>query len=353
MAGNNRANGQGSPATVITRRQTSVTYSSNSKTTIQLTRGLLYREIFLRLTGAPTLTGANNTRANTQLGDEWGVVKKIELIANGTTILFSSAGSDLKNLMRILYGQRPRLLPQIGDGATANPSLDSTVVIPFWTPRSVRPMDTILHSGEMSDLRLEITWGSFTDVNSAATAWTTNPTLEVGSIEQDATVLPNFLRRVLKIPVTIAAANSAFRYQLNTGPIYRGLILNALTTAPAEAAAQFSNVKVFSGPTTFMDISEPALYVWGNNRLRIPFEQEPNTTNFAQTSGQQCSAAVPQSWYNIDFAMDGYLSEALDTEKLGDTFLEFNAANACTINIITQELLRINRGGTGNTSPNA
>lgn len=361
------------PATVITRRQIPVTYAAGAKQVIQLTRGLAYREMYLHLTATPTLTAANNTAAKAKLGDEWGSITKIELIANGTTTLFSMAGSDLRMFHMIMASsisdssQVMKVSSNLGDVTTANPILDSTVVVPFLNPRSTRPFDTLLYTGEMSDLRLEVTWATdWTSINGSATAWTTQPLLEVYTREQTLPVnptsgqpiLPNFYRRVLKVPITIAAANSAYRYQLNTGPIYRGFVINGLNGTPIEAVGTFTNVRLFSGPTTFMDIGETTLYSAGNWKAKIPFGQVPQFTTLAQVAVAQgnldvSTARIPGSWYWMDLADDGYMTEALDTDSIGDTFLEFNTPAAATINILSNELLRINRGGTGGATASA
>lgn len=350
----------GGPVTVISRRQTPVTFASGAKQIVTLTRQLAYRYMTLRLTAQPTVAGASNTAANTKLGDEWGIIAKVELIANGTTTLFSCAGSDLKNLSRVLLGINPRISTNLADGATANPALDSTVVIPFLNPLSRRPMDTLLYTGEMTDLRLEVTWNTdWTSINSAASAWTVQPSLEVYTREQTLptdpsgnAILPNFYRRMLKIPVQISGANQAFRYQLNTGPIYRGLLLNELNGA-TESNTLLTNVKVFSGATQFVDMAGPALYGYGNILPQANFMQFGAAAGgFFQSTGQASSSGNPQSWRWLDFCEDGYMSEALDTSAIGDTFIEFNVSGAANIQVFTQELLRIARDGTGNPTGN-
>lgn len=348
------------PATVITRRQSPVTYAAGAKQIVQLSKGLCWRGIKLRLTGQLTCTGANNTAANTALGDEWACISKIELIINGTTVLFSYAGSDLKSVARVLSGWQPQVSVGMGDGATANPSFDSTIWIPFLNPRSRRQFDTLLYTGEMNDVRLEVTWAaSYTSVNSAATGWATNPYVEVYTREQTLptdpktgnAMLPNFYRRTLKIPVQIAASTSAFRYQLPTGPIYRGLLLAELNNTPAESHSLLTNVKVYSGPTTFMDESAASIYATQIQGAKVPSLIYPTSAGIMfQGTGQVSSAADPKSWRWVDFCEDGYMSEAIDTDSIGDTFIEFAFGGAGTVNIFTQELIRINRAGVGNVS---
>lgn len=344
------------PATVITRRQQPVTFVSAQKQSIPITRNLFIRGIYLHLTATPTLAGASNTVANTALGDEWGVVAKVEIIANSATVLFSCSGSDLKPISRImgsgfLAGHNPRIQQNLGDGATANPVLDSTVFIPFINPRSRRPFDTILFAAELSDLRLEITWATdWTSINTAATAWTTQPNINVYTREQSAPVdsngkiiLPQFYRRVLKTPNVFAGANPDFPKQLNTGPIYRGIILN-ITNAGQETHTVLTNVKVSNGATTYIDQEYASLQAKANQDWDImEFQFAAATGIWTQSNGAVSSKSDPLAWAFLDFCEDGYMSEAIDTQAVGDTFVNLNVNGACTVNFLTQELLRIAR----------
>lgn len=391
------------PATVITRRQQPITYVQGAKQVIPLSRNLFTRGLLLRLTETPTVTAANNTVANTQYGDEWASVAKVEVFANSATLLFSAAGSDLKPLTRIMAGHQPRMQTNLGDAQTANPVLDSSIYIPFINPRSRRPLDTILFAGELSDFRLEVTFAADvtggTSVNSAATGWTAQPLLEVYTREQSAPInpatgqiaLPLFFRRVLKTPIVFAAANADFPQKLNTGPIYRGLILNQFN-AGADTTANIVNIKVENGATTFLDESYNSLQAYKNQENDIDelqfmfgqtnllndtsgtatngqtivdvgaaFNQATLNQNFAnvvaainrqqwlQSPGMVSNKGNPLSWCYVDFCdqeakgVNGYMSEALDTQALGDTFLHLNVAGAGTVNVFTQELVRIPR----------
>lgn len=348
MASKNRG-----PALVFWRRQTPITYAANTKQIVPISRGNMMRYIAFRLTCAPTLTGANNTVANTGLGDEWACVAKLELYINGTTLIFSASGSDLKMLQKEMLGQMPRRQQNLGDGATANPALDSTVIIPFLNPRSLRPMDTLLWTGEMSDFRVEVTFtADQTAINSAATAWTTQPTIEVYTNEQSVpldaagnAILPGFYRRVLKIPQQIAGANAAARFQLNTGPIYRGFILNE-TSGGNESHSVLTNVKVYSGGTQYLDMGAEPLQQIASQLNRISDDEFALSTGiWIQSSGEVSSKRDLRGWRFVDFANDGYMSEAINTDNIGDLFIEYNVTGAATINLFTQELLPIIRGG--------
>ena len=71
------------PQQIRKRKQNTVDYSSNNKIDKPLSRGMVYRELYLHLTCTPTITGANNVYANTLAGDDWAVIKRIQIIANG------------------------------------------------------------------------------------------------------------------------------------------------------------------------------------------------------------------------------------------------------------------------------
>lgn len=334
---------------VVTRRQQPVTYTgSGNKQIIQLNKSLLYRMIYLRLTGATTVIAGSNTAALTMLGDEWGVIKKVELIANGSDVLFSCSGNDLWWMNRYFFDSFPRVTPAIGDGATANPAFDSTLLIPFWSPRATKPFDSAFFSGEVTDFRLEITWGNYTDINSAATAWTTQPNVEVGSNESqlDAnTPLPPVLRRLIKYVQQPAGANGAFRVPLDIGPMYRGFLINTTNTAgTSESHGQFTNVKLVSGSTVYVDISESMLKQAQDMFYGLPFGIEKTTAGIAyQTTPRISTSSDLLSWYCLDLVNDGYLTEAINTANLSELYLEFNVASACTINVLANQLIPLNR----------
>ena len=113
-----------------------IQYQSNGKWPESLSRGMVYRELYLRLKGTVTVAAASNTAANVKRGDEWGVVKKIEISANNTDVLRSFSGNDLWWINRFFYGSNPKVSPSLLDTGVANPVFDSVLVMPFWMPNS-------------------------------------------------------------------------------------------------------------------------------------------------------------------------------------------------------------------------
>src|SRR5712672_1154051 len=124
------------------RFQKTIPFVANAKNNDILSRGMILRELHLRLTGQLTVAGASNTAAATLRGDEWAVVKRIDVIANNTDVVKSISGNAQWWQNFFHYEKRPRITGVIGDGATLNPTFDSVIIIPFWMPRSLRGIDT-------------------------------------------------------------------------------------------------------------------------------------------------------------------------------------------------------------------
>lgn len=320
----------------------------NAKAVIQLNKSLLYRELMLRLTGQITCAGASNTVANTKQGDEWNVISKIEIIANGADVLFSMSGQQLAKYNRIGLGNNKRVVVALGDGATVNPAFDTTLILPFWSWRGARPFDTALDSSAFSDFRLEVTFGTFTDVNSAASAFTVNPSIEVGSHESAMPAAadggPVALRRTIVQQLAVPGVSAALRFPLDVGPRYSSFIINTKDAAgtPVDSTGIISNVKLQSGSTVFVDISEAMLRQWGQLRHDIAFGQEKDSTGILRSVSYDVSSSANQdAWYFLNLCTDGLFTESIDTSQFNEFYMEFVTLAAGTIFVISNQLLPI------------
>lgn len=304
------------------RYQKTLQFNSNNKESAELSRGMVYRELYLRLKGAPTLTALNNTQAKTKRGDEWGVVKKIELIANETDVIRSISGNALWWLNMFLYGAKPKVTVLLGDAATANVSFDSTLILPLWSPQSLRPIDTALDARTLSSLKVEVTWGTFTDINGDATAWTTNPTLAVHSLESYNVSGPFSQQRVFTIEQTVSATNQQFQVDLPVGPVYRAFMLN-FTDADVDSAAILNNFKLVSGSTVFAD--QPAAVLWETQQLRTNVQRSfPGGATGVYDQDRRSTSALRTGWYYYDHVTDGFLSEGIDTLGFSEMTMELD-----------------------------
>jgi hypothetical protein len=329
-------------ASIVKKQSPAVWRASGQTEIIRLTKQNLYRDLWLTLTATPTLTGANNTVANTKKGDEWGVVTNIRVIANGTDVLFQGTGNDLWMLNMVMLGVCPRVNSALGDGATANPVLTSSLCLPFWLYRGRKPMDAAYESFRVNDLTLEITYGTYTDINSAATAWTTAPNIDVTSSEVEPTpnFVPSLIQRIYKQSFDYAAAQTAARINLDTGPYYRGILFNVEANGGGnDLATALTNVQVVAGSTVLRNLTGATLLRMGELGAGISAGVEFATTGIATTTNRRISASNnPAAWYFLNFCYDGYMTEAIRTPTSGDLYVELQTSAACRVNLINLQL---------------
>ncbi len=316
-----------------------ISYSANNKVSESLARGFHYRELALRLSGTLTVTAGNNTQANTQRGDEWGVVSRIEIVANGVDVIHSIDGNALWWLNYFLYGRSPLVTSAIGGGG-AHPSFDSVLVLPFWSPNSVRPLDTALDSSELSSLEVRVTWGDHTSINSAATAFGTAPSLDITSLESFGVSGPFSQRRLFTIEKEITATNSRFQVQLPVGKMFRAFLINT-TDAGVDQGDILNNLKLISGTTVFADVScaDDVLQQWTKMRGGLQADPTPRSNNSAMAG-----------WYYLDLVTDGFMGESIDTLGFSEMIAEMDVTvggGTTKVVMYPTEIQPVRGGGNG------
>lgn len=330
------------------RKQKNILYEENSKTSVQLGRGMVYREIYLKLYGAITALLGENNEADVMPGGEWGVVKRIELIANNTDVLRSISGDQLWHLNYFMYGVPPHVDTDIGNGV-ADPAFVSCLILPLWMPRSLRPMDTALDARELSDLKLEVTWGDVGDIllqTATPVSFSANPVIEVHSLESFNVKGPFSQWRIYNIQKEITATNAQYQVILPVGPMYRGFIINttdynAGLACQIDTAGILNNLKIKSGTTVFADIPAALLRQidsWQRASIINPYD---SGLGVADAGGydelQRATANNINAWYYYDHVTDGFLTESIDT--LG--FSEFELELDVTIGAVTPTQINI------------
>lgn len=305
------------------REEKTFRYFTNNPDTIDVSRGTLIRELLLRLQMTPTSTAANNAAANIQWGGPWGVIRRLEVILNGSDTILNLTGPDLTRLHYFLFGEAAEVPDTLGDGATANPPLDVFLIVPFWMPRAAKPLDTALDTRRLSSLEVRVTWGTFTDVIFAATAWTAEPVLTASFLRSSGGIPANTRfaewRRFI-ITADITSSNAAQRINLPVGQVYRGLLLNihnSSTIGDANQGGAINRLKVKSGPTVFADLTGEALREWSLQRYGIHRDSLPDVYSDGDNK-------LLTDWYYLDFVTDGRLAEAIDTARFSEFFVELD-----------------------------
>jgi hypothetical protein len=309
------------PQQVRWTKEGSIDFETNSVVAKSISRGMVYRELALKLVGAATISSTNNTQAKTLKGDEWACVKKIEIIANNTDVVFSMSGNALWWLNFFTFGAAPQITSNLGDAATANPPFTSVLIIPFWSPRSIRPIDTALDSRNLSDLKVQVTWGTYTDINGDASGWTTEPTLYLSALQSFNVKGPFSGKRIYTIEKAIPADSNHFQVQLPVGPMYRGFMINTEDDGK-DSATVLDNFKVVSGSTVFADMYEDLLEQHCRLRMGIDRTHDSGAAVDYFELRRGSTYNLNAGWYYFDHVTDGYISEAIDTLGFSEFELE-------------------------------
>lgn len=319
-------------------QEKTVPFADGSQQTVDLVRGRLVRETVIDLDLTPTLTGANNTPAGVGGGGAWAVVKRLEVVLNGSQVILNLSGRELMFANLYGLGRAPEHPDTLGDGATANPALHVRLVIPWWLPRSVKPFDTVFDTRRLSTLQLRITWGTFTDVHANATAWTSDPVLTVSTLASQGGI-PDNARftawRRSSIQQTISASSSQFQVIFPVGFMYRGALFH-MEDGGVDSGAILNNIKVRSGSVVFVDLAAYTLQAWINERYGMQTRDLPAI----YTRG----ANDPAGWVLWDHVSDGRNREAIDTLNLSEFLAELDVtlgAGTTTLTTIPTQLIPV------------
>lgn len=314
------------PQQVRFTTQNTVAYVANGRQREKLDRGMVYRELYLKLTATVAVAGGGTTTAaaNIQPGDIWGVVRNINLLLNSNDSIRNISGEQLAWLNFFQYSTPPRATTNIiGITATNSAIVESWLVLPLWMPNSVKPIDTALDARLLSDFSIEITWGDETDIGSGTGfGFDVDPVLEVFGLQSFGVNGPFNTMRIFDIVNTGIAQNSQYRVDLPVGNMYRAFLINAKDGNGDDDPDLIGNVKLVSGPTVFCDMD----YDTVRNAM---FQRTGMREVLAAGGGSVLpyflsSGSDLDAWTYLDLVTDGLVTEAIDTLGFSELKLEFD-----------------------------
>ncbi len=339
------------------RQQQVMNYSLNGAVQSNcLSLGQHYRELHFRLAGN-VLSGAGtnayfSTASNLKYGDEWNYLQKIELVVNSNQVIRSITGPELFALNAFLYGRTTNPSSSFVGSNLTSSAFDSTLILPFWDFRYKSPLDTLLNSGALSDMRVNLTWGNpdSASYNVTGNSFGTAPAVTISSFEsyglKVAGMDPKFsvwkwFRMVN--PSGTPNINSEYTIKLPLSDIYRGIWIHTeSSTAGTDLESCISRVKLTSGPTSFVDIDAQTLRevdglrqgrkfpMWDSTRVKMPLGASSNFKYGA--------------WTYLDLCTDGYLSEGIDTLDMSELNLVLNiTANIGNLIIIPDTIIPVRK----------
>lgn len=327
-----------------TRKQQIINYQANGLVTSQqLGLGMLYRELALELSGAIQSANTNNKFLSTTVlgGDEWGLIKKLELVVNGGDTIRSMTGEEFRMYNAFIFEKPVRPSLTLNSNATTA-TFDSTAILPFWDLRGLNPVDTLLDSSKLSDLRLQITWGNPDSITSfTGNTFSTAPTLGVTSRESYGLKGRFSVTRNFRITNSGSiGAQAQYTVILPLGNIYKGFFINTKDSSGNDLVDCIDHVQLVSGTNVYLDADYKCLRDWWALRNSAHFPRIDTT--LAEMPLGISTKTLLNGWQYINLVDDGYLTEAVDTYKLSELKLVFTVNQTInTMVIIPDQIIPV------------
>ena len=324
-----------------TRKQQVLNYQANGLVVSnQLGLGMLYRELSLRLSGALISTGSHFGPTTILGGDEWAFVKKIELVVNGGDTIRTFTGEEFRMYNAFTFEKPPRPSQLFNSGASTS-SFDSTLILPFWDYRGISPVDTLLDSSKLSDLRLQVTWGNPDSATTfSGNTFTTAPTIGITSRESYGLKGRFSVTRNFRIVQSNVPSGQGYTVILPLGNIYKGFFINTKDASGNDLVDCVDHVQIVSGTNVFLDADYKDLRDWWALRNSAHFPRIDTT--FAEMPIALSNKSLLNGWQYINLVDDGYLTEAIDTFKLSELKLVFNTNQSIgTMSIIPDQIIPV------------
>lgn len=303
----------GLPVTLV-RKLGTIDWTENKLKSLEngMPRNYEYYRLWLRLSADITIvTGATTA----YIEAFWKLLKRVEIIANGNTVIKSLDGAALGRLAQFLHEKLPNY-SAVPTGVAANQTFNASLPIDFAMPRSVKPVDTLLNAPLFSSLDLNILWGSKSDLYSAdgANATINSANIEVESLEEtSAEVFGGMVHKVHTLEKEVTASTTKFEIPLTGVTRYRGFLIYADDDGdPSDSI--INSIQLKDGANIFRDTD------WKNL-------QDANYSDHKLS-------AVPTGWAFLDMCPDGMLTQALDSRGMNDLKLIFDVTKQAGTNKI-------------------
>lgn len=323
-----------------------VQYNENNSTKEPLPRGMVYRELYLRLKGQINVGANAYTANNAAPGVEFAVIKSIRILVNGN-IIRNLSGEALDRLNIFQYGINRKASPGFAAAVAANGTIDfdSTMILPFWTPGIIKPITTALDSSKLSSFEIEIQWGNAGDifvpgtgpVNSAT--FSVKPTVDVYGLQSFGYSGPFNTTRLTTLVNKSVDVQQQFERAIPIGNMYKSFLINTKSGSVYDSDDSLNSLSLVSGATQFAKYDAKLLNSVSLQRRGIDGNHNffPNQYDTLDTEAM----AKIGAWYQLDLVTDGYLSEAIDTLGWSELNLVFDVAKQCDIYIYPFEIIPI------------
>lgn len=276
-----------------------VPFDSGNTRSVELPRSFLYKYIAFRLSGTHVGGGTPPTGP---IGEQpLGLIRRIDLIADGRKLLWSASGRDLFRLSHLMVGKQGEQLAPVAAGSTP---FSAAFIVHNEAARLRVPIDSYFDPRPYEKVELRVQWGTVSDL------WSTVNTSSISAASLDVQVMQSsegaphimFNRLLLFDEQVVASTQSALTFNVPRTGLLQGFFIRVdNANVPADDSLNFVTLK---SDNNFLHLDRLAAQTL---KARNVMEyQIDNTLNQAGLPG----------YYWVDLTEDGLLSSALNTFDL-------------------------------------
>jgi hypothetical protein len=275
----------------------SVPFSSGNVQSVELPKGYLYKNLYLRLRGEYEGTaGAASAGSEVPLA----LLQRIEVIGDGRDTIVNAAGRDLYRLAHIFHGKAGELQPPANFTA-ANQAISALITVPLEAARMAMSADSFFDPNIYEKVELRVTWGTVANISAGGTPTidTANTFLDVqtGETTEGADRIM-FQKQITHDEVNVNATSTAFRVRVPRTGLLHGILFR--TDRDNVAVNNIVNRITLQSDNSFNHV----------DNLRWDFLQARNVQEY-QLDGGAAPTNVITGYAFLDVTEDGLMSSAL------------------------------------------
>lgn len=286
-----------------------IPYDSGNTRSVEIPPAWLTKSISIRLTGSLNVTAALTLNGETPLP----LMQKIELVGDGSTVIWSISGRDAYRYMHILTGKAGELVPPptaIG-GAQA---FSAQLYIDAAARRFASPVDSYLDIREFQKTELRITWAAVGSLFSAGTA-TMNAgcQADIQCLQTTEGLGSVSLRKLLQFDErSIVATTPNFEMVIPRVGLLAGILVR--TDSSLVPVDTIINTVSLISDTTFRHL----------DRINWRHIQSRNIVDYDMDGGAGGGDGHITGYGYIDLTEDGMLSSAINVQAINELKLSFD-----------------------------
>lgn len=285
-----------------------IPFDSGNTRSQELPNTFLYKNMMLRLSGTTTNTATVPTGSINE--NPLGLLRRIDLIADGRKLLWSIAGRDAFRLSQIMNGKVGELTAA-PNTASSTVSFAASFVVHCEAKGLGRPIESYFDSRPFTKVELRVQWGTVADI------WSTNNGTTVNAATQISMHLQQSLEGVEQIAfnrllmfdeqATATSGSGTLSFKIPRAGLLMAILLRTdASNAPSNAILEGSSVATFQLKSDNNFIHKDGLrFDTLRNRNIIELQLDTGSTGGANTG-----------YYWIDLSEDGLFTSLLNTYDL-------------------------------------